>query len=93
MGGSFVNLKVVEVKKGNDLKHTSKLCQKYIKRKVEQHVHQMMSWPAQSVDLNPIEIVSVELDGKVKAMQPIRVIQIGGYLCGRKIGRTIVSLW
>ena len=29
----------------NDPKHTSKLCQKYIKSKREQHILQLMSWP------------------------------------------------
>ena len=54
----------------NDLKHFSKLCQRYIKSKEEQHVRQLMSWPAQSADLNPIELVWDELDQKVRAKQP-----------------------
>ena len=38
----------------NDPKHTSKLSQRYIKSKEEQHILQLMPWRAQSVDLNPI---------------------------------------
>ena len=43
-------------------KHRSKLCQRYIESKEEQHVLQLMSWLAQSADLNPIELVWNELD-------------------------------
>ena len=46
----------------NDPKHTSKLCQRYIKRKGEQHVLPLISWPVQSADLNPIELVWGELE-------------------------------
>ena len=42
----------------------------YIKSKQEQHILQLMSWLAQSVDLNPIELVWDELDQKVRAKQP-----------------------
>ena len=54
----------------NDSKHASKLCQRYVKSKEEQHVFQLMSWQVQSADLNPIELVWNELDQKVKAQQP-----------------------
>ena len=54
----------------NDLKHTSKLCQRYIKCKEEQHVLKLMSWPAPSADLNSMELVGDELDRKVRAKQP-----------------------
>ena len=40
-----------------DPKHTSKLCQEYIKSREEQYVIQLMFWPAQLVDLNPIKLV------------------------------------
>ena len=54
----------------NDPKYTSKLCQRYIKSKEEQHVIQLMSWLVQSGDLNPIGLVWNELDWKVRAKQP-----------------------
>ena len=38
-----------------------------LKSKEEEHIHQLMSWPVQSVDLNPIELVLDELDQKVKS--------------------------
>ena len=57
-------------------KHTSKLCQRYIKSKEEQNVFQVMSWSAQSADLNPIELVWDELDRKVRAKQPTSATHI-----------------
>ena len=53
--------------KDNNPKHMSKLCQRYIKRKEEQHVLQLMSWPGKSSDLNTIEQVWDDLDWKVRA--------------------------
>ena len=54
----------------NDPKHTSKLCQMYIKSLEEQPVLRRMSWPVQSTDLNPIELLLGELERKVKVTQP-----------------------
>ena len=51
----------------NDPKHTSKL---YIKSKKEQQVVQLVSWQAQSVDLNSIELVWNELDRKSELSNP-----------------------
>ena len=70
MGQGFVHIQ------DNDPKHASKLCQKYIKSKEEQHVIQLMFRPAQSADLHPIEMVSGELDRKVRAKQPTSVAQL-----------------
>ena len=56
--------------KDNDQKHTSKLCQRYIRSKEEQHFLQLMSWVAQSAGLNPTELVWDEFDQKVRAKQP-----------------------
>ena len=53
----------------NDPKHTSKFRQRYIKNKEKQHIHQLMSWPAQIADLNPIELLWDERDWKVRAKQ------------------------
>ena len=47
-----------ELIQDNDPKHTSKLCQKCIKNKEEQHVLQLVSCLVQSADLNCIEMVS-----------------------------------
>ena len=47
-----------------------------LKSKEEQHILQLMSWQAQSVDLNPIELVWDELDRKVKAKQPASVAHL-----------------
>ena len=51
-----------ELIQDNDPKNTSKLCQRYIKSKEEQHILQLMSWLAQLADLNPTELVWDELD-------------------------------
>ena len=54
----------------NDRKHSSKLCQRYFKSKEEQYIFQLMSWPAQSADLNPIELVLEEFNQNIRAKQP-----------------------
>ena len=45
------------------------LMRDYDSSKEEEHVLQLMSWPAQSVDFNPIEMVWVEPGLKVSAKQ------------------------
>ena len=71
-GTRFMGRQGFVLMQDNDPKHTtSKLCQSYIKSKEEQHIFQLMSWPAQSADLNPIELVWNELDRKVRAKQTI----------------------
>lgn len=54
----------------NDPKHTSKLCQNYLKSKETQQVLKMMIWPPQSPDLSPIELAWDELDRKVRQKRP-----------------------
>ena len=53
----------------NDPKPYSKLWQKNIKKKAEQHVFQLMCWPVESAKLNPIKLVWNKLDQKVRAKQ------------------------
>lgn len=58
------------LRQDNDPKHTSKLCQNYFRRIEQDGGLQIMEWPGQSPDLNPIELVWDEVDRRVKAKQP-----------------------
>ena len=59
-----------------DPKYASKLSQKYIKTKEEKDILQLMSWPGQSADLNPIELGWDELNWKVRAKLPTSVTHL-----------------
>uniref|UniRef100_A0AAZ3PCK6 Apoptosis regulator Bcl-2 family BH4 domain-containing protein n=1 Tax=Oncorhynchus tshawytscha TaxID=74940 RepID=A0AAZ3PCK6_ONCTS len=54
----------------NDPKHTSRLCKGYLTKKESDGMLHQMTWPPQSPDLNPIEMVCDELDRRVKEKQP-----------------------
>ena len=54
----------------NDRKHTSELCKGYLTKKESDGVLHQMTWPPQSPDLNPIEMVWDEMDRRVKAKGP-----------------------
>ena len=43
-------------KQDNNLKQTSKICQRYVKSQDKLHIPQLMSWLGQSADLNPIGV-------------------------------------
>ena len=50
--------------------HTSRLCKGYLTKKESDGVLHQMTWPPQSPNLNPIEMVWDELDHRVKEKQP-----------------------
>uniref|UniRef100_A0A4W5JX29 Tc1-like transposase DDE domain-containing protein n=1 Tax=Hucho hucho TaxID=62062 RepID=A0A4W5JX29_9TELE len=50
--------------------HTSRLCKVYLTNKESDGVLHQMTWPPQSPNLNPIEMVWDELDRRVKEKQP-----------------------
>ena len=50
--------------------HTSRLCKGYFTKKESDEVLHQMTWPPQSPDLNPIEMVWDDLDRGVKEKLP-----------------------
>ncbi|CDQ87304.1 unnamed protein product [Oncorhynchus mykiss] len=50
--------------------HTTRRCKGYLTKKENDGVLHQITWPPQSPDLNPIEMISDELDRRMKEKQP-----------------------
>ena len=57
--------------------NTSRLCEGYLTKNENDGVLHQMTWPPQSLNLNPIEMVWDELDRRVKEKQPTSAQNVG----------------
>jgi hypothetical protein len=60
--------------------YTSRLCKVYLTKKESDGELHQMTWPPQSPDLNPIEMVWDELDRRVKEKHPTSAPHMWKYL-------------
>ena len=66
----FVLRRLFVFQQVNDPKYTSRLWKGYLTKKKSDGVLHQITWPPQSPNLNPIEMVWDELDIRVKEKQP-----------------------
>ena len=54
----------------NDPKHKSRLCNDYLQKKADAGMIELMTWPPQSPDLSPIELLWDEVDRHAQSKKP-----------------------
>ena len=60
----------------NDPKHKSRLCNEYLQKKADAGVIELMTWPPQSPDLSPIELLWDEVDRQVQSKKPTSIAEL-----------------
>jgi transposase len=68
----------------NDPKHSSILCRNYTTQEAVQNNFAVMTWPPQSPDLSPIELLWDEVDRQVQAKRPSNKAELD---------RTVLQVW
>ena len=60
----------------NHPKHKSRLCNEYLQKKADAGVIELMTWPPQSPDLSPIELLWDEVDRQVQSKKPTSIAEL-----------------